>query len=54
MTAQIVHNTFENQEKVDAFEEICDHKLDIKFHHPQITTKHIMQAYGMELSQIDR
>ena len=49
---QIVRKTFQNQKKVNVFKKVHDHKLDIKLDQPQRTIKHVMQAYGIEQSQM--
>jgi len=33
---------------VNVLKKVHDHKLNIKFDHPQRTTKHIMQAHEIE------
>ena len=48
MITQIVRDTFQNQEKVDALKDIHDRKFDIKLDHPQRIVKHITPAHGME------
>ena len=50
---RIVYKSFQNQEDEKVFTKAQDHKLDIKLDQPKRTIKHVMQAHGMEQSQMD-
>jgi len=47
-TPKLCIRHFKIQEKVNVFNGIYGHKLDIKLDHTQRTTKHIMQEQGID------